>query len=60
MRQNVIFQEIHKIGDFTGKICDLVMISETNVSDALFSYCGCYCCCCYCCCYFCCALKTAK
>ena len=55
MRQNVIFQEIHKIGVFTGKICDLVMISETNVSDALFSYCGCYCCC-----YFCCALKTAK
>ena len=68
---NVIFQKIRKIGVFAGKNCDLATISETNVSDALFSYCCyccCYCCCCCCCCYccyyyyyyFCFALKTAK
>jgi branched-subunit amino acid ABC-type transport system permease component len=33
---NVIFQEIRKIGDFTGKICDMAMIFKANVSGVTF------------------------
>jgi len=45
---NVIFQEIRKIGDFTGKICDMAMIFKANVSGVTFFH-FCFCCCCCCC-----------
>ena len=33
---NVIFQEIRKIGDFTGTICEMAMIFKANVSSVTF------------------------